>query len=451
MNKNIVHTWTSTYNVSSAGDLLRDSSVMFPSSNTGEWRSGGVLLGGRLQIIRWDGTVTWDFLYRSADYCPHHDIEPVYYTNDPTEKPNVMVVCYTSQGDKATELKPTGKTTADVVWEWKASDHAVNGGSGKPELLDLAKGGMGGGQQGGAGVEWNHMNYVSFNRVLNQLVIDIKSFNEMMIIDHSTTTAEAAGHTGGKYGKGGDILYRWGNPSNYGATGAQQLFGQHSGSWVLDTFPGTELPLPGGGNLIAISNETKKAVEITPPGTKNGIYPRTEGAAFAPSAPVWIYNIDGMAQNEGSIERLPNGNTLICTGGVGGNFGGSTEADKIIEVTPNGEIVWNLDNVSASKAARYALTYMGGPKETVAEQSADPAKIGAPLVCASAHCTIVSFGTGVRDARVAIYSIDGKEVFRNVVSGNRFVWDSKNQAPGHYLLTLSVGDKVFRDRCVVSE
>jgi len=35
------------------------------------------------------------------------------------------------------------------------------------------------------------------------------------VIDHSTTTAQAAGHSGGTYGKGGDLLYRWGNPNAY--------------------------------------------------------------------------------------------------------------------------------------------------------------------------------------------------------------------------------------------
>jgi hypothetical protein len=37
----------------------------------------------------------------------------------------------------------------------------------------------------------------------------------LWVIDHQTTTAQAASHTGGRYNKGGDLLYRWGNPQTY--------------------------------------------------------------------------------------------------------------------------------------------------------------------------------------------------------------------------------------------
>ncbi|MBN1131007.1 MAG: hypothetical protein JXA71_18610, partial [Chitinispirillaceae bacterium] len=295
MDKKIVKQWSGLRsNSAGCADLLRDSSLLWPSYDRGAWTNRGALEGGRIQIVKWDGTVTWDYLYRSADYMPHHDMEPVYYTNDPKEKPNILVICYSVWGDKITELRPTGLNTAEVVWEWKASDHtcAANTGSDKPELLDKGKGGIG---SFPGDFDKMHTNCVSFNRTLNQLVLSVKGYSEMMVIDHSTTTAEARGATGGRYGKGGSILYRWGMPSNYGAAGTQQIRGQHCSIWIIDTMPGTNLRLPGAFNMMCVDNVNKRVVEIVPAGTRNGVYPRTAGAAFEPAVPLWTYAVSTMA------------------------------------------------------------------------------------------------------------------------------------------------------------
>ena len=59
---------------------------------------------------------------------------------------------------------------------------------------------------------------------LDQIVLSNHNLSEIWIIDHSTTTLEAASHSGGNSGKGGDLLYRWGNPQAYDqGTGADQL------------------------------------------------------------------------------------------------------------------------------------------------------------------------------------------------------------------------------------
>ena len=148
--------------------------------------------------------------------------------------------------------------------------------------------------------------------------------------DHNTTTQEAAGHTGGRYGKGGDLLYRWGNPLTYrmGSENDKMLFNQHDAEWINPGFP-------SGGNILLFNNgvdrpgeDYSSIEEIIPPITSNGSYTRAADSPYGPTGPVWNYTAeyptDFFAINLGSARRLPNGNTLICPRTTGSVFRGHT-------------------------------------------------------------------------------------------------------------------------------
>ena len=124
------------------------------------------------------------------------------------------------------EIKHNGNGGGEVVWERHLWDHLIQDAdpnddnygivSEHPELFDVNVGTVGGGGgPGGANADWMHINAISYNAEYDQIVISSRHQCEIFVIDHSTTTEEAAGHNGGNSGKGGDFLYRWGNPQNY--------------------------------------------------------------------------------------------------------------------------------------------------------------------------------------------------------------------------------------------
>jgi hypothetical protein len=200
-----------------------------------------------------------------------------------------------------------------------------------PELIDV----------NGTGIKipqfWNHANGIDYNPALDQVIISIRGNSELFVIDHGTTTAEAAGHAGGRHGQGGDILYRWGNPQQYdrGAAADRKLYQQHHTHWI-------EPGLPGAGNILVFNNGIGRGYssvdEIVPPVDASGVYALASGAAFGPASPAWTY-VGSPAASFYSAEisgaqRLPNGNTLV-TEGVRGN---------LFEVTAAGEVVWQYVN-----------------------------------------------------------------------------------------------------------
>ena len=201
-----------------------------------------------------------------------------------------------------------------------------------------------------------------FYQFLDQIILSVHNFNEIWVIDHSTTTEEAAGHSGGRYNKGGDILYRWGNPLTYkmGTKQDQKLFGQHDAQWIEPGCPGT-------GNILIFNNgagrpngQYSSIDEIIPPVTMNGEYVLEPESSFGPKNQIWTYISNPLSDfysgHISGAHRLPNGNTLICEGDDGIFF----------EVTKGKYIVWKYVNVFPDmfdnhvfKIHRYPLDYPG--------------------------------------------------------------------------------------------
>jgi len=186
--------------------------------------------------------------------------------------------------------------------------------------------------------DWMHVNSIAYNAKLDQIMISVHEFSEVWVIDHSTTTAEAASHKGGRSGKGGDLLYRWGNPRVYrsGSNADQRLFAQHCAHWI-------EEGLPGAGHMLVFNNGMGRpdggyssVDEIELPLDASGQYEKDEFVAFGPEKAAWSFS-DKKNPNYSSMlisgaQRLPNGNTLICSGNNA----------LLFEVTPDHEVVWQF-------------------------------------------------------------------------------------------------------------
>jgi hypothetical protein len=183
---------------------------------------------GRIQKVDWDGNVLWDFKYASESHLQHHDFELLPNGNvlliawEKISKADALAAGRSAQklegdelyGEKIVEIQPEGKTGGKEVWVWRLRDHLIQHEDpnkphyGKPAQhprrvdINYAMNGK---------ADWIHMNAVDYHPELDQIVLSARYFDELWFIDHSTTSQEAASSSGGRYGHGGDLLYRLGN------------------------------------------------------------------------------------------------------------------------------------------------------------------------------------------------------------------------------------------------
>lgn len=346
------------------GNLVRAAMIKSASGSIG----GGE--GGRIEEYDWDDNLVWAFDYSSNEYSTHHDFKIMPNGNllmlvverkdsaaagaagfDTTKLQDGYVA-----PEKVIEVQKTGTDSYKVVWEWHVWDHLIQNTDSKlanygnlaenPGRLAVA---------GGAPAFWNHANSIDYNAELDQIVISARSHNEFWVLDHTTTTAEAATRSGGKYGKGGDFIYRWGNPQMYGSgtSADRMLYNQHDAQWIK---PG----LPGEGNFLVFNNGLDRPGgnyssldELVSPVLSDGNYPAiTSGTAWGPKTLSWQFKSDPTSAFYSSeisgVQRLPNGNTLACEG-VNARF---------FEVTSDGKMVWEyinpVDNAGPMAQYEYA-------------------------------------------------------------------------------------------------
>jgi hypothetical protein len=338
-----VHRWNATRKPGQSVYLLPDGSLLRPgSTNNMTFNAGGS--GGIIERFDWGSSLLWSYTLSDTSRCQHHDV--CYLPNG-----NILAIVWERKtiadaiasgrnpaltgasfwSEEILELQPTGATTANVVWEWHAWDHLCQDFSlslpgyvpvsDHPELININYyTGM------PTNSDWLHINAVAYNAVTDQVMLSIHNFNEVWIIDHSTTAAEAATHAGGDQGKGGDLLYRWGNPAAYnnGTAADRQLYGQHNAHWIGGG-------LPDSGKIIVFNNGQGRpggnysTIDIiAPPINATGGYSYTPGTPYLPAMPEWTYAADTPTNfygtNISGVQRLPGGNTLICTGPSGTFF-----------------------------------------------------------------------------------------------------------------------------------
>lgn len=353
----IAHQWTDAANFrpGNIAYLLEDGRLVKGKrdaniSDDAIWAGGG---GETVEIRSWDNEQEWSFTINDSLRRLHHDIEPMpngnilmivwEYKSEAEAIAAGRDTALLSQGalwpDYIIEVDPT---TDEIVWEWHAWDHLIqdfdstkaNYGvvADHPEKINLNW------DTNNGKADWMHTNAIDFNAELNQIIISVPTFHEFWVIDHSTTTEQAAGSTGGLGNRGGDLLYRWGNPATYdrGDASDQQLFYPHDVHWV-DEHVDASFPFY---NRIALFNNRVgsdfSTANILAPAwdmydwqytleADNTFGPADFDETYTHPTPTQMHST-GLS----SIQMLPNGNTLLCSGRYGYTF----------EMTPDSEIVW---------------------------------------------------------------------------------------------------------------
>ncbi len=382
MEGHVIHTWNLGTNprFTESGTLL--DAVGGNPSNQNSWKE-----------LDWNGNTVWQYTESRTNYHGHHDFAKIYNpklgdstfiyiaNKDLTSAQCLAAGCdpvntYTNpQMDAIVEVNRQGT----VIWEWCFFDHVVQDINSSlptygvvantPGKIDLNIRGN------SVKSDWMHCNSLDYNQSLDYIVIN-SVHGEFYVIDHGNTFVpnypdssilKAASTLG-------DFKYRFGDPAKYdkgdppsvldnwekATNGHKQLGGSHDIQWIKQGLPGAGnfMVFCNGQNLFELTPQSY-IIEINPylnsSGTVTSAYVNPPDAGYnVVNSPdnnlmkekkniskqvVWRYSSKNNTSFYSTIgssgQRLPNGNTLICSMNDGHFF----------EVAPSDtSIVWEYIN-----------------------------------------------------------------------------------------------------------
>lgn len=310
--------------------LLEDGTLLASlQADNPEILFGG--FGGKIQFIAKNGDILWDYTYSNNEHRTHHDVELL-------PNGNVLAIAWERMSKEDaiangsqldTDLFPESvleidPNTDQIVWEWHAKDHLI-------QDFDETKLNYGIVEENRQLINLNytntddgnimHINGIGYDTLNDLIYLSVNFYSEVWVLDHSTTKEEASGHLGGNFGRGGDLVYRFGNPSTQNDNTSERLFTNNHFPNLFE--PSKMLIFTNGGDLgRSTVYELQLPEELNQQTIPSLTFPEilwsfTDAELYSPKV-------------SGAI-RLPSGNTLITEGDYG-----------IWEVTSTGKIVWKF-------------------------------------------------------------------------------------------------------------
>jgi len=303
---------------------------MFKPNNRKDFSFGGS--GGILRRVTAHQQTLWEYEIASETELAHHDLEllpngnvlTIVWEEITSEQAKTLGAqtehpIYT---EKLIEINPDNN---EIVWQWRSVEHLVQDvdehastfGSIRenPRKININ---YNSDMENG---DWMHANGITYDHKRDLIFMTVNFYDEVWVIDHSTTPAQASTPLGGNYAVGGDLVYRFGNPATYGSDTPPIFDRVHHPNFSNDAH--SKMLFFSNG----IDTEQSTVFELQLP-FQLVLDPEHE---YLPTE-VWRFTDPELFHRivSGAV-KLPNGNVLICEGDFG-----------FWEVTPAGQVVWKM-------------------------------------------------------------------------------------------------------------